>query len=111
MQYYLIKFLVSLRKTSTTRHFFIFVSLLIVLLCLYIYTFIFGTQRLNLGIGSFFGIIAVFFSHLIWILVSSIIHFVKEEKKPAIYKTIFCIIYSIIIYFIYIFSNIVFYEN
>jgi len=106
---YLVNFLVGLRKTTTTRHFFIFVTLAILLLCLYIYTFIFGTQRLNLSIGSFFAIITVFFSHLIWILVSAIIHFVKEEWKPAIAKSVFCVVYAVVIYFIYISNNAVFY--
>jgi len=106
---YLVKILVWLRNTTTARHFFIFVILVIALLCLYNYTFIFGIQKLNLSITSFFSIVAVFFSHLIWILVSAIIHFAKEEWKPAITKSIFFVIYGVAIYFIYIFSTIVFY--
>jgi hypothetical protein len=105
------KFLIWMRNVTVARHFFIFVTFAISLMGLYIYTFLFGAEKLNLSVAVFFGIISVFFMHLVWILVSAIIHFMNEEKKPAIAKSILCVIYAIIIYFIYEFSSVVFYGN
>ena len=103
------KFLVWLRNVTTARHFFILVTFAIGLLCLYIYTFIFGTKTLNLSQTGFFAIIFVFLIHLIWILISAILHFIKKEWKPAVAKSIFSIAYAFLIYYIYVFSKIVFY--
>lgn len=105
------KFLVWLRNVTTARHFFIFVTLAIGLLCLYIYAFIFGAEKLNLSLASFYSIIAIFFVHLIWIFMSAIVHAVKEEWKPAISKGILCVLYLVAIYCIYGFSTIVFYPQ
>jgi hypothetical protein len=105
------KFLIWMRNVTVARHFFILVTFAIGLMCLYLYTFIFGAEKLNLSFAAFFGIISLFFLHIVWILVSAIIHFMNYEKKPAIAKGIFCVIYVFIIYFIYAFSSIVFYGN
>lgn len=81
----------------------------IILLCLYIYVIIFGTQSLNLSSTGFYGIIAVFVGHFIWIATSAVIHFIQKEKKPAIIKSILCAAYAFMIYFIYQFSIIMFF--
>lgn len=103
------KFLIWLRNVTTARHFFILVTFAIGLLCLYIYTFVFGPKKLDLSQIGFFSIVIVFVVHLIWMLISAILHFLKKEWKPAVAKSIFIIAYCFLIYFIYVFSNIVFY--
>lgn len=104
------KLLSWLRQVTSARHFFIFVTFAIALLCLYIYTFIFGSEALNLSSLQFYLIIAVFLIHLLWIFTSTIIHFIKKEWKPAIIKGILCVLYIMLIYFIYNFSTSIFYD-
>ena len=95
------KFLIWLRNVTWARHFFIFVTMAIVLLCLYIYVIIFGAEALNLSLAGFYGIIAVFVLHFIWITTSAVIHFIQKEWKPAIMKSILGVAYIFFIFFIF----------
>lgn len=104
------KFLNWLRQVTSARHFFIFVIFAIALMCLYIYTFIFGSEALNLSNFQFYLIIGVFLLHLIWIFTSTIFHVIKKEWNPAIIKGVLCVLYVMLIYFIYNFSTSIFYN-
>jgi hypothetical protein len=103
------RFLVWLRNVTSARHFFIFTTFTIALLLLYIYTFIFGTEKFQRIEIIYDIIMCLFVVHLFWILVSVIFHFIQKEWRPAIVKSILCIVYAITIYYIYGFSTIVFY--
>ncbi|MFN8282475.1 MAG: hypothetical protein U0U67_04630 [Chitinophagales bacterium] len=105
------KFLIALRNVTWARHFFILVTMAIILLCLYIYVIIFGRESLGVGTIGFFAIIGTFILHLLWITVSAVIHFIEKEWKPAIYKTIFVIFYAVLIYYIYGINTLIFYGN
>ncbi len=103
------RFLNWLRNVTVARHIFIFITFAIFLMCLYVYTFVYGNEKNRLNSIIFFAIIAVFIVHLCWILIATLFHFIKKEWKAGIYKIILSVLYAILIYFIYGFSINVFY--
>lgn len=98
-----------LRNVTPARHFFIFTTFAITLLLLYIHTIIFGTEKFQSIWFIYNTIMCLFVVHLCWIITSTIIHFIKKEKRPAIIKCILCIAYIVAIYYIYVFSVLMFY--